>query len=427
MERAAREVGDVGRLARGGAANALAAAVATVAGLLIIVLAGRSMSPAEYATFAAVWGLVFGTAAVVAALEPEVARQHSIAPGPIDRTQNLTMIVVALGAALGVGALLVLFADELHVQLLFIALCAVASSALFTSMFVARGYLAGTLRLVPLAWLTVSEAGVRLGVVVAGLLLSRDPVPTFALAALVSSWVGLPILASRSSWTRGIVTPAASLRRTSLLMGGNAMAALLITGAPVLVSLAMAEAPAADVGQMQSAVVVSRFPLMALLLLQSLLVPVFTRRRSLETRQDFRAVVTALVLALPLMTAVAYFLGPWALSVLYGEEYAVDAQAIALLTLGATALGGIQVLVALAVAADHHRLAMMSLLPALVVTVVIAFLGGLPGELRIPNALALGPLVGFFVAVTVTYSWRKQSRSGHPSGFEALGGVAHGD
>ena len=187
------------------------------------------------------------------------------------------------------------------------------------------------------------------------------------------------------------------------------MAALLVTGAPVLVGLAMAVAPAEDVGQMQSAVVVSRFPLMALLLLQSLLVPVFARRSSLFSLGDYRAIVGFLVLCLPVASLVAYSLGRGSSQVLYGSAYVIEPDQMALLTLGATALGGIQVLIALAVSADLHRLALQAYPPAIVVTTCVAFLGGLPLGLRVPVAMAAGPLVGFSVAVWTTTHWRRQT------------------
>jgi hypothetical protein len=358
---------------------------------------------------------------VVAALEPEISRQHSVKGGPIDRTQLLTLFVVALAVGLITLGALALFAEDLHVNSRLVALCVVGSTVMFPSMFVARGFLAGSLRFLGLAGLTAIEAGLRLGAVALGLVLGHPAVPTFAVAAMVSSLVGLPILVRNSRWVTGSLRLLPSLRRTAILMAGNAMAALLVTGAPVLVGLAMADSPAEETGRMQSAVVVSRFPLMALLLLQSLLIPIFTRRQSLYDRKDYLIVVSALLLAFPLAGLAAYTVGPVVLSTLYGPDYQIGVGQITLLTLGACAVGGIQVLIALAVSSDRHRLAVFSLLPSLVVTSIVAFAGTLPPATRVPVALAVGPMVGFAVALLITSGWGRRSWTTHRDLPVALG------
>jgi hypothetical protein len=250
---------------------------------------------------------------------------------------------------------------------------------------------------------------VRLIVVILGLLLTVPVLPTFAFAALASALVGVPVVLSAAAWgtVRGSVP--AVLRRTMTLMGGNLAAALLITGAPVLVSLAMAALPAEEVGTMQSAIVVSRFPLMALLLIQSLLVPVFARRRSLLDRRDYPLLVALLLAALPVASIAAYLLGPLLLRIVYGSQYAVGPGTMALLTLGATALGGTQVLIALAVSSDHHKLAVIALPAALAVTVLVIFVSSLPPELAVPVGFAIGPLTGIAISILLTSLWRSRA------------------
>jgi hypothetical protein len=201
----------------------------------------------------------------------------------------------------------------------------------------------------------------------------------------------------------------AFLRRASTLMLGNGMSAVLVTGAPVLVGLAMTGAAVDAIGRTQAAVVVSRFPLIALMLLQSLLVPVFVRRSSLHTDRDYRAVVALLTLAVPGAGVLSYLGGSWLLTALYGAEYQIGHVDIALLTTGATALGGIQVLVALAVSGDRHRLAPLAFAPTLALTALLAFFPLVPVHLRVPLALAVGPLSGFVVAIVATAYWRREA------------------
>ena len=150
MSTADHEAISVRRLTQGGAANAAAAVIASFAGLAIVILAGRSMTPAEYASFASVWGLVFGCAAIVGALEPEIARVRSLAPGPIDGTQLAVTGIIAIGAAAGMTVVVTALFDQLHLKSVGVAALVVASAAVFPMMFTARGYLAGSMRLLSL-------------------------------------------------------------------------------------------------------------------------------------------------------------------------------------------------------------------------------------------------------------------------------------
>jgi O-antigen/teichoic acid export membrane protein len=399
----------VRRLTRGAAVNAAAAAVASVAGLAIVLLAGRSMTPGEYATFASVWGLVFGGAAILGALEQENARVRASVPGPIDRTQLAATAVVSLGAAVVMTLVVTLVFDVLHLRSVTVAAWVVASAAIFPTMFIARGFLAGSLRFVALSFVTVGEAALRLVVVILGLWMGLAPVPVFAVAALCGALVGVPVLLRNFTLEHGSQRLGAFLRRASTLMLGNGMSAVLVTGAPVLVGLAMTGAAVDAIGRTQAAVVVSRFPLIALMLLQSLLVPVFVRRSSLHTDRDYRAVVALLTLAVPGAGVLSYLGGSWLLTALYGAEYQIGHVDIALLTTGATALGGIQVLVALAVSGDRHRLAPLAFAPTLALTALLAFFPLVPVHLRVPLALAVGPLSGFVVAIVATAYWRREA------------------
>jgi O-antigen/teichoic acid export membrane protein len=400
----------VSRLARGATANALAAVVASVAGLAIVLLAGRSMTPAEYATFASVWGLVFGCAAIVGALEQENARVRASVRGPIDRTQLAATGVVSFVATLLMTLVVIFVFDDLHLRSAGVAALVVASAAIFPTMFTVRGFLAGSLRFEALAAVTAGEALLRLGVVVLALWAGLATVPVFAAAASCGALVGLPVLLRSSTLSAGTQPLGGFLRRTWTLMLGNAMSAILVTGAPVLVGLAMAGLEVGEIGQTQAAVVVSRFPLIALMLLQGLLVPVFVRRASLHSDHDYRIVLALLILAIPAAAMLSFAGGSWLLAALYGPEYQIGHVEIALLTTGATALGGIQVLVALAVSGDRHRLAPVAFAPTLVVTALLAFLSIVPVQMRVPLALAVGPLTGFVVAILATARWRADGR-----------------
>ena len=258
--------------------------------------------------------------------------------------------------------------------------------------------------------MTAGEALVRLLVVLLGLWAAFAPVPTFAVAALCGAFVVIPTLVHHATRKRGAWTISASLKRTGTLMAGNAMSAVLLTGAPVLVGLAMAAASVDDVGHMQAGVVISRFPLIALMLLQSLLVPVFVRRNALHLGGDFRRIVIVLVVAIPVAAVASYVGGPWLLSALYGSEYVIEPRQIALLTTGATALGGVQVLIALGVSGDRHHLSPIAFAPTLALTAVLSFIPVVPMSMRIPVALAFGPMTGFLVALMSTMHWRRQER-----------------
>lgn len=408
MTSAGRPELSVRRLAVGAAANAGAAVVASAAGLAVVLLAGRVMTPGEYASFASVWGLVFGWAAILGALEQEGARARSAYAGPIDRTQLELMGVACAGSALVMTMAVVLFFDVLHIPSVAVAALVVVSAAVFPTMFTARGYLAGSLSFIGLAAMTISEAVIRLGLVVAGVAADLPLMPVFVVAAAVGGCVGLPVLVHHASRARGPLALGVALRQTGTLMIGNGLSAALVTGAPVLVALAMSGAPAADVGRMQAAVVVSRFPLIGLMLLQSLLVPVFTRRRSLYVGGDHKKLSLLLVAAVPSVAVVSYVGAVPLLSLLYGSEFEVEPLQITLLTVGAMALGSIQVLVALAVSGSRHQLAPIAFTPTFVITVLMMFVAAVPIDYRVPLALASGPVAGLVIAIVVTSRWRRQ-------------------
>jgi hypothetical protein len=281
-------------------------------------------------------------------------------------------------------------------------------------MFAARGYLAGSMMLTALSAMTAAEALVRLLVVLVALWVAVDLVPGMAAAAFCSALIGVPVQLRHATWTRGAESVRAMLRRTTTLMAGNAMAAALLTGAPVLVELAMVGASRDFVGRLQNAIVISRFPLIALMLLQGLLVPVFVRRRSLYAGGDYRTILLFLSAVVPLSGVASYVAGPWLLSSLLGSSYVIGHLQIALLTTGAAALGGVQVLIALAVSGDRHRLATLALAPTLTVTALLAFAPVVGLSMRIPVALTIGPMVGFAVAVAATMRWRRQQPTAQP-------------
>jgi O-antigen/teichoic acid export membrane protein len=134
------------RLTRGAAANAVGAVIASLAGLAIVLLAGRSMTPAGYATFASVWGLVFGCAAILGALEQESARVRASRSDPIDRTQLAATAVISVVAAAVMTFIVAMLFDDLHLRSFAVAALVVSCAAVFPTLFTARGFLAGSFR-----------------------------------------------------------------------------------------------------------------------------------------------------------------------------------------------------------------------------------------------------------------------------------------
>lgn len=405
-----------GEILVAGSWNASASLVAAVAGAMVTIVVARAVPPADYAVFALVWGAFFGTATIASSIEAEVARQQSHRAGPLCREQIVAMGVTGAAAALVLGVAFVAVVPATDDETLLGPMLA-ASAAVTATLFAARGYAAGHFRFRAVAGLTLSEAIMRLIVMSVLILGGITPSIAFAVGALFSAAVGIPLILAAARWLPGGVGVLPTLARVGRLAVGNVAVAGLITGAPLVVGIAMVGASEAETGQVQAAVIVSRFPLVVLALVAALLIPVFVRRGSLGSRRDLVIVGLSVLGSIPLAALVGAALGPPALALAYGPDYVVQASVIAALAAGAALLAGIQIIVALAVSADAHAVATASYPTALLITAAVASLPSVEPLARTLAAFTVGPLAGLVAAsILVALARQRQANPARQSG-----------
>ncbi|MFC8191178.1 hypothetical protein ACFUMH_05880 [Cellulomonas sp. NPDC057328] len=386
-----------------------AVAVASVLGYVLQVAVGRSLSPADYGVFVAFWGATFGLASSLSTVEQEVARRTADRdPTSVPSTATLTVTAAVLALLLGALTLIPAVGDRIYgAPSPALAVVVLVSAAGFAVQFATRGRLIGQDRTRPFGVLVVVEAAARLVALVVAFVLVTELTPEVAAVCVgFGAFAWLALWAPAREVLRGARrehVPAA-VRRAGTLMVAAALTAVLITGYPTLVTALTGEAPGAAGGAVFAALTVSRVPLLVVSPVQAVTVPAVVRWRA--TAADggaamLRAIVrrggAALLVLAALAGAVAWFVGPWAVRLLYGPAYDVPALAVALLVGSACLLAG-ALLVSAALVAVEARGAMTAMWGAALAGTAVWLLAS-PYELVLTTAI--GALVGPVLALGV--------------------------
>jgi O-antigen/teichoic acid export membrane protein len=181
-------------------------------------------------------------------------------------------------------------------------------------------------------------------VLVAGLAVAGvdDPVP-YAAAVAIAPLV--PVVAFRRRWGSAARPgpPSPTLHRRVLpLAGSQALAQLLVNGGPIAVALLAAPGQEAEAGRFLAALLIARIPLFFFQAVQSSLLPGLARLEAVGDRTGFTRLVRRLagvVVALGLAAVVgAWVLGPWAVRLGFGADFALGRRDLALLAAAAGAV-----------------------------------------------------------------------------------------
>lgn len=320
-----------------------------------LIVAARSLEPAEYAPLAALWALVFAVApALFMPLEQEVTRQLA---RDDDDAPAVTPVLRAAAACAAVGVtvavLLALPAvpalraeafDGSGLLLTGLALSVVG----YALTHLVRGILLGTgsrglygASLAGEGTLRLAGAAALGGVAVGaagpyGVVLGAGP--------LVAALVLLPAARARAralhrSPQAARVSSASMLRSMSLLVLASLLSLSLINAGPVAVKLLARPDEAEQAGRLLAGLVLARLPLFAFPTLQAALLPRFARLSAAHDRAAVLAFVRRLVAVHVLATlaaaVVAAFAGPPVLALVFGPSYHLSGSDLALLTVGA--------------------------------------------------------------------------------------------
>lgn len=395
----------------------VATALQSLAGYALLALVGRALGPAEFGLFVAFWGVLFGVGSSLSTIEQEAARRA--ATDVAEDGPPAAAVTTAAAAIAGLAAAVTLLppvADRLYGQSdSRIGLVVVLAALGFAAQFAVRGQLIGSGAVRGYSWLLVAEAASRLVVLVAILALAELDLLSAAVAVAVGSfaWLGWAGRARGVLPGRGLprdVWRTATARAGSLMLGA-ALTASVITGFPTLVTALTDGAPGVAGGAVFAAITVSRVPLLLFSPVQAVAVPFVVRthgRPGPEGTSALRrmlALGTAGFLALGAVgAAAAWLIGPWAVRLVYGDEYDVPAPAIALLVLSACLLAWVQLLSAALIALGSHRGMLLTWTAAVAATVVWLVVSPLDVVATTAIGSLAGPLAGLVCALPLL--WR---------------------
>ncbi|AGP31696.1 polysaccharide biosynthesis protein [Corynebacterium terpenotabidum] len=413
---------------RAGRSLTVATLVVAVSGYAVIVLAGRSLSPADYERFTVYWGLFFACTGVLDGLLQETTRAVTAAqqaPGrpaglpaghsvtDADPASGAHPAAVAVGVALGVTALIACTAPLWASSLLpgagvTGAVLLASGLASYAVQATVCGLLSASGRWRSYAWLISVDSAVRVALAVAawatGLHLTAFLLVTVIGAA---TWTGL-LLTDRHRTRillrhRADVPTGEFLRRVGAAMLASGATALLITGFPVLFTVTSRDAAPGTLAAVITAVTLTRAPLLVPLqrFLPALIVHL-SRHRDAVRRALLRP------LAVVVATALGGGLMAWWLAVplagwFFPADLVADAGVFAVLTVASGALAVLMVTGSAMLTVERHGVYVLGWLTATVVAVALLSLDLSPAT-RAALALGVAPLAGAAVHLAASAS-----------------------
>lgn len=378
-----------------------------------MLLAGRHLGAAGYATFTVFWGLFFMFVGIASGLMQESTRAVSTQPAPDGAAPIRSAFWVG-----GAMAALIVASSPLWATLVLAddPILGVAVLAVSTWLVVAQttlwGLLAGSGRWSLYSAAIALDAAIRLSVAIAAVVSGYAVLGfVFATVSGVTTWLLLTALspgARAALRLRADVPPREFLRRTLLAMSASAATSVLVVGFPVLLALTAGGNLTDEAGSLLFAVTITRAPLLVpLTSFQSAIIIYFLERRAHLARS--LAALTAAVAAIGLTgAALAWWIGP-PLIRMVGDGFDITGGAAAALTCGAVATAILMLTGAATLADESHRAYSLGWWTATIIAVVILLLPiGLTE--RTATALIVGPLAGVCVhLVAVIFAARESN------------------
>lgn len=388
---------DTGRIA-------VASLVSAAVGYLVLAVAARVLVPVEDNTvFVTFWSTVFLFFGVLSGLSIETTRAvtASSAPPPAHEPRPRVImvgLVVGGSAVVVLGASSPLWARHLfpsHPYFMTALLCLAVGA--YAGHSVVVGALAGRRSWSSYARLIGAESATRLllvlGAAALGFGLLGFAAGT-AVAALTWAVFWLVSADARAAARTRADTPApVFLRRIGAASLATGASAVLVVGFPVLLSLTTPTQEYRLAAPVLLAITLTRAPLMIPLnAYQGVAVSHFVGHRNRGLRAMLPAARAVVAVGL-LGTVLAFLVGPWLMTVLFGSTYQVSGGVLAGLTLASTFLALLTLTGALCQALVLHSSFVAGWLLAVAVAVLVLLL---PFDLstRAVFALSAGPVCG---------------------------------
>jgi len=382
-----------------------ATGIAAVCGYLVIWFVPVQIGLAAYKPFGLFWAAMYLLVSALSGVQQEVTR--ATVPRSPSRAATANPARNFGVALAGVVFVIVVASSPLWVDAVFPGegFALVPPLAVAAASYVLVATLAGTLYgisgWVPLALMVAVDALLRLVAVVAVAAVTSDTV-TLAWAAatpflltIVLLWPAVRRGVVGRTWVDvGYRALSWNVTRT---VAASASMGLLVSGFPVLIGLASAGEQAAFVASLFLAIMITRAPVIVLVMsLQSYLVVRFRDRRKEGFWRQFLLIQAAIAGGGVVLAVVAAFIGPAVFEWLYGSEFDLDGWFYAVLVVSSALVGALVVSAAAVLADSQHLVYSLGWLIAAAVTLG-CFL--LPADLltRTVVALIAGPVAGLVV------------------------------
>lgn len=383
----------------------IATAVAGIVGYLIQILVPRSVEPALAAEFVTFWSALYLVISALSGVQQELSRATTPRAadrpaGAVSTARNFGAVVslAVLAVAVVVGAIVLPLAIPGVDWTLAIPLAVGVAS--YVVVATVCGTLYGISYWTAIAWMIAVDGVLRLATVVVALLAHADliglawaVVIPFPLTVVVV-WLGI---------RRGVVgksdvdVPLGSLNWNVLrtVIAGTATG-VIVSGFPFLLRASSTAAETAAITSLLVVLSLTRAPLVIpVLALQSFLVVRF-RDNAAKLWREFSVIVLGILGASLVLAALAWWIGPWVVELIFAGKYDVSGVTLALLV-GSAGLTGILCVSGPAVlATGKHSAFTAGWIVAAAVTVACLFLP-LDAQTRAVVALSVGPLAGFAV------------------------------
>jgi O-antigen/teichoic acid export membrane protein len=371
-----------------------------------LVVSARVLGPVdEYAPLSVLWAVIFlAGPGFFLPLEQEVSRAvaarrgRGLGTGPVLRKAAVLGAILVAGLVVVTLALGPFMVDELFSGDWLLLVGLLLGYVAFYVSHLARGGFSGLVRFRPYSILIGADGVMRLVLCVALAVVGVEVAGPYGVVLGVAPMVAVAI-ALRGQ--HNLVTPGPDAPWSELstalgwLLFGSVLAQALPNIPVVAVQLLASPAEEGDVGAFQLGLIVARVPLFLFLAVQAALLPKLSALASAglinEFRSGFRRLVLVVIAIGGIGTLAAFTIGPWAVRLLFGDEFDLDHRTLGLLALG-SALYMLAVAMAQAVIAlhGHARQAFVWLLGVGVFLAVVVAMAGQDTFLRAELGLVAG-------------------------------------
>ncbi|MGV9295407.1 hypothetical protein [Amycolatopsis sp. NPDC003676] len=385
---------------------------ASILGYLVLLIAGKYLSPAENAVFLGFWGLVMGVGSALSPLEQELSRQTAVAEVAGARPDATVFRACAVSQSVAFVAAGLTLVPSVNAQFFgprsSLGLVAFFGIAAFPALYATRGVLIGAGRSRAYSVILLAEAGLRMAAFLACVAAGIAGLTWLAVSVAAGSFAWLFFIpAARGTVDRSVPGEAwdAVLRRMLGLTVSAALTASVLTGYPAVVKLLAPSGSDDQLGGLFLAVSLVRSPLLLVLApVQTLAVPMVVR---ITNRPDGAGRLRRIVawggvgaLVAGVVAAVgAYVAGLWLFGLLYQDKYRISGWTMA--ALGWSGIMMAATLLAAATLVARKKTGSVVLVWAVVAAASFLVLVSAPGGIffRAVAGATAAPTIGLLTAV----------------------------